>query len=139
MPELFVSAGKGLVTRFGTGSFIGASRNPQNPKVVVRREDEVVRLSAHELRLYGRSYLKAIADGSLVERKEADFLAWEEKLAAEDKAREEAAKKAAAPKPVESETVAAPVEDRAVEQPAEAVEAQPVKVPQDRSVHRKGS
>lgn len=75
-PNLYVSAVKGhLVTRYGTGLLIGASRDPKDPSKVSWDENEIVKLTPEEQAPYRREYARALRDGSLKQRKPADFQA----------------------------------------------------------------
>lgn len=66
---LFVSCVEGaLVMRYGTGTFIGAERRAREPQVVDYHPDQVVAIPHDEFRKYRREYLRALREGSLVER-----------------------------------------------------------------------
>jgi predicted nucleic acid-binding protein len=72
---LFVSSVEGKpVSRFGApGVFIGATRDPNNPRKLVYDTARVVPIPLDEARLYGREYARLIAEGELVVR---DAKAW---------------------------------------------------------------
>ncbi len=73
---LFVSCVEGsLVTRYGTGTFIGAERRALEPTVVDYHPDIVVAIPHDEFRKYRREYLRAVREGSLVERTEQEWRA----------------------------------------------------------------
>lgn len=66
---LFVSCVEGsLVTRYGTRTFIGAERRALEPQVVDFHPDIIVAIPHDEFRKYRREYLRALREGSLVER-----------------------------------------------------------------------
>lgn len=72
----FVSCVEGsLVARYGTPTYIGASRRPSEPSVVDYRPAEVVAIPDDEWRKYRREYTRALGCGALVERPAA---AWRE-------------------------------------------------------------
>jgi hypothetical protein len=102
-PNLYVSAVKGhLVTRFGTGLLIGATRDPKDPSKVTWDEDEIAKISPEELAPYRREYARALRDGALKKREAADFKAVNEKRAQQTetdlaKVKAEAAKQQKAP------------------------------------------
>lgn len=71
---LFVSCVEGaLVTRYGTGTFIGAERRANAPTVVDYHPDQIIAIPHDEFRKYRREYLRALRDGSLVERTAAEW------------------------------------------------------------------
>ena len=90
----YLSSVKGrLVPRFPTmqqpvTTFIGATRKG---KVITWNEEAVAAVPLQEFQKYRREYKRRIADGSLKERTEQDFKAWQEK----QKKASEDAKKAA--------------------------------------------
>lgn len=66
---LYVSCVEGaVVTRYGTRTFIGAERRALEPTVVDFHPDIVVAIPHDEFRKYRREYLRAMREGSLVER-----------------------------------------------------------------------
>jgi hypothetical protein len=66
---LFVSCVEGsLVTRYGTRTFIGAERATDDRRRVDYHPDQVVAIPVDEYRKFRREYLRALRDGSLVER-----------------------------------------------------------------------
>lgn len=66
---LFVSCVEGrLVTRYGTRTFIGAERRTDDPRVVDFHPEHIVAIPHDEHRKYRREYLRALREGSLVER-----------------------------------------------------------------------
>lgn len=66
---LFVSCVEGsLVTRYGTRTFIGAERRTDDPRQVDFHPDQIVAIPHDEHRRYRREYLRALREGSLVER-----------------------------------------------------------------------
>jgi hypothetical protein len=84
----FFSCVKGkLVSRLGTGTFIGARRDPENPKVVHFFPERVVAIPDVEYFRNLRTYRKAIQNEELKVRTEAE---WD----AQQKAEDEAVKKA---------------------------------------------
>jgi hypothetical protein len=71
-----------LCTRYGTGTYIGASISVVKGQTqIAYDEQEVVAISDQELALYGREYSGLLEEGSLVERKKADFEDWQEAVA----------------------------------------------------------
>lgn len=72
---LFVSAVEGQpVHRFGSPSIlIGADRDPQDPRKLRYRPDEVVGIPRVEAQRYAREYARAISDGALRERTAEEF------------------------------------------------------------------
>lgn len=70
----------GPVTRFsvpnspGGSVYIGAERDPANPKVVVFHAERIVAIPGDEFRRFAREYGRAIRDGGLVVHKRE---AWE--------------------------------------------------------------
>jgi hypothetical protein len=99
---LFVSAvADKPVSRFGApGVFIGAERDPDNPRKLRYHIDRVVAIPLDEAQRYSREYARLIADGELVAR---DEKAWKAQQAADQrtaetkaKAKEQAKAKAAA-------------------------------------------
>ena len=75
---LFVSSVPGhLVTRYGGArapELLGATRDAKG--VVAWQPDLVLALSHDELARFGREYRRAIARGALLERTEAEYLAF---------------------------------------------------------------
>lgn len=66
---LFVSCVEGhLVTRHGTRTFIGAERRADDPRRVDYHPEQIVAIPVDEHRKYRREYLRALREGSLVER-----------------------------------------------------------------------
>lgn len=88
------------VTRFGTGTMIGATRSKLEPTVVVYDPTAVVGIPHDEYRKHQRAYDRALANGSLVERSADEYRAQERAERVRDdenrKARELAAAKLAA-------------------------------------------
>lgn len=71
---LYVSCIEGaLVTRYGTATFIGAERRATAPTVVDYHPEQIVAIPHDEFRKYRREYLRALRDGSLVERTAAEW------------------------------------------------------------------
>lgn len=71
---LFVSCVEGQpVTRFGTRVFIGAARDPANPRKLVYHPDQIIAVPHLEAQRFGREYARAILDGSLVQRSAAEW------------------------------------------------------------------
>lgn len=71
---LFVSCVEGsLVTRYGTGTFIGAERRADDPRQVDFHPDQVIAIPDDEFRKYRREYLRALREGSLRQRTEAEW------------------------------------------------------------------
>ena len=94
---LFVSCVDGKpVTRFGTGTMIGATRSKATPDVVSYDPTQVVGIPHAEYDRHLRSYERALGNGSLKRRTAADYHAQEKaqsKIDAEHrKAQERAAK-----------------------------------------------
>lgn len=85
---VYVSSVQGkLVTRFpslqqSVAQYIGATRKG---KTITWNTEQVVAIPTAEWRKYRRSYKRAISDGSLKERTESDFKAWQRKRADADK------------------------------------------------------
>lgn len=83
---LYLSAGKtgGIVSRFGTDTFVGATIEPEGKRATGRTgpgrikfdHDEVVMIPAPEAARHRREYAKAVAAGDVVVRSEADHKAW---------------------------------------------------------------
>ena len=72
---LFVSCVEGcLVTRYGTRTFIGAERRTDDPTVVDYHPEQVVAIPHDEHRKFRREYLRALREGSLVERTADEWL-----------------------------------------------------------------
>lgn len=73
---LYVSsvAGRAFL-RPGTNgrSYIGASRDPVDPTKFAFEPERVVPVSDDELRQYGRAYRRALADGDLRARTQAEY------------------------------------------------------------------
>ena len=92
--DLYVSAVPGhLVTRYGTGTLIGAARgviekpgDVVDPSQVTYDEQLVVRIPEAEHARYRREYGRALRDGALKLRSKADFEACNAKIAAASKA-----------------------------------------------------
>jgi len=64
---LRVSAVEGRpVARFGTPVFIGAERDPENPRKLVYRTGDVVTIPREEAERYRREYIRHITEGDLV-------------------------------------------------------------------------
>jgi hypothetical protein len=78
MFALYVSSVPGRpVRRYGStgGALIGAARqDAANPGAVTYYPERVVGLSVAEVQRYGREYRRALSDGDLAERTEADYL-----------------------------------------------------------------
>jgi hypothetical protein len=84
MSGLFVSSVPGhVVTRFGStrvvngvpspGLLIGAERDPRNPSEVTWFPDQIVCIPEPEATAYRREYARAVRDGSLRLRTEAEY------------------------------------------------------------------
>lgn len=84
MAGLYVSSVEGhLVTRFGTtqriggvpspGLLIGAERDRTDPTKVVWDESKIVHIPEAEASAYAREYARAIREGALHKRTEAEF------------------------------------------------------------------
>ena len=74
--ELFVSLNpekKGLVTRWGTRSFIGADRDPAKPRTIHYFPGRVLPIFKAEFRRYRSEYNDALKAGHLLRRTEADY------------------------------------------------------------------
>ncbi len=92
-----------LVTRYGTGSYIGASvsvptEGPLKGQTVLTHTSEVVALTDAEFAKYMREYLQLEREGSLIQRTEKDHKAWvdaETKAVEKETADREAAEKKA--------------------------------------------
>lgn len=109
----FLSCVEGkLVARYGSGTFytangsIGAHRDPTSGELKWNPA-EVVALSPAEAARYAREYDHAVRSDSLVERSEADYLAWvkaqkDRQKQVEDEIKAEADKAAAEAKKAES-------------------------------------
>ena len=93
-----------LVTRYGTGSYIGAkvtvpTEGPLKGQTVLTHTGEVVALTDAEFSKYMREYLQLEREGSLIQRTEKDYKAWveaEAKATEKETADREAAEKKAA-------------------------------------------
>ncbi len=95
-----------LVTRYGTGSYIGATvgiakeGERKGETVITHDPDAVVAITDAEFSKYTREYLQLVRDGSLIERDEADHKVWleaeEAQVKKETAEREAAVKKATA-------------------------------------------
>lgn len=85
----------GVVSRFGTSTFIGAERDPANPRAVKFDPSAVVGITVLEYARYRKEYDKAVANKSLVEKSAADLAAYLGKLSAPAKAEESAEDKPA--------------------------------------------
>lgn len=84
---VFVSCIAGQpVTRFGTGTMIGATRTKTDPTVVSYDPAAVVGIPHGEYNKHRRAYDRALGNGSLRERSVADYLAQEKAQAARDEA-----------------------------------------------------
>lgn len=98
--DLYVSSVPGhLVTRFGTGLLIGATRDQKDPSKVTWDEELIVKIPEPEGRAYAKEYARALREKSLKVRTLADFDACNKKLEAASKAEADAAKAAAAAEP----------------------------------------
>jgi hypothetical protein len=72
--NLYVSAVKGhLVTRFGTGLLIGATRDQADPSKVTWDEGEIAKIGPDEQAAYRREYARALRDGALKARTKAEY------------------------------------------------------------------
>lgn len=60
-------------TNFGTKVLIGADADPENPKKIRYRTDDVIAIPHAEALRYAREYGRLIADGALVERSADDW------------------------------------------------------------------
>lgn len=91
---LFVSSNPdaGPVTRFGVpnqvgGSiFIGAERDPSNPKAIVYHPEIIIVIPGNERRRYAREYSKALRSESLVEHTRVDWQRQQQQLHAASQA-----------------------------------------------------
>lgn len=72
----------GLASRFGTPSYIGAERDSNDPRRIVFNPKAVVGITTREYARYHKEYEKAVRGGSLVERSEADLVAYLRELEA---------------------------------------------------------
>lgn len=123
----FYSAAKDrLVTRYGTGAYIGATvsvptEGPDKGKtVIVHNEEEVVAITDAEFSKYAREYLALEREGSLTLRPEAD---WKKQVDAEAaRLKKEVETQEAAQKKAEADAKAA--EQDAAEKKAAAEKAQ---------------
>jgi hypothetical protein len=86
MQGLFVSSVAGhAVTRFGSGKtingipfpglLIGAERDLKDPTKITWNEDAIVHIPEAEASEFHREYRRAIRDGALKERTEAEYVA----------------------------------------------------------------
>lgn len=92
--DLYVSSVEGhLVTRHGTGLYIGAERDAKAEGGLVFNPELVVQIPEAEARAYSREYGRALRDGSLVQRSKADFDAQLAKL--DEQAKKEGAEREA--------------------------------------------
>ncbi|MFZ5896814.1 MAG: hypothetical protein ACOY0T_37505 [Myxococcota bacterium] len=66
----------GIPNRIGGSVFIGAARDPDNPKGVIY-SDEIVAIPGREFRQFAREYTRAIRDGALKQVKREDWEAEE--------------------------------------------------------------
>jgi len=93
---LFVSCVDGLpVTRFGTGTMIGAARSKAAPDVVTYDPTQIVGIPHAEYDRHRRSYDRALGNGSLKKRSVADYLAQEAAQAKRDDEHRQAQERAA--------------------------------------------
>lgn len=100
MPKFYSAKPPALVTRYGTGTFIGAAVVMQGGRpTIVYNTDEVVAIPDAEIAAYSREYLTHERDGALVVPTEADYLAW---LEAEQAAHAVADQPAEASSPAEA-------------------------------------
>ncbi len=77
MPRYFSVIPPALVTRFGTGTYLGASiRFDAGHSVIEWDPDRIVEISDNELTQYLREYAGLVRDGSLVEHKVEDYRAY---------------------------------------------------------------
>jgi hypothetical protein len=85
MNGLFVSSVKDhAVTRFGSGKaiggvpfpgiLIGAERDPEKPDQIRWFPDRIIHIPEPEASVYAREYARALRDGSLRKRTEAEYL-----------------------------------------------------------------
>ncbi|HXJ75596.1 MAG TPA: hypothetical protein VNM37_22260 [Candidatus Dormibacteraeota bacterium] len=93
--DLFVSCVEGYpVTRYGSRTFIGARRDPAKPNEIIWSPDQVVAIPRSEYTRHRREYDRAVKDGELRLRTEAD---WELQIMLEAEAdQQNEARKAAA-------------------------------------------
>jgi Na+/glutamate symporter len=97
---LFVSCVDGQpVTRFGTGTMIGAARSKATPDVVTYDPTHVVGIPHAEYDRHRRSYDRALGNGSLKARSAADYRAQEQAQAKRDDENRKAQARAAKAKP----------------------------------------
>ncbi len=99
MPRYFSANPPALVTRFGTGTYLGATLRVVSGQPVIEWDSEkIVEISDAELVSYLREYAGLIRDGSLIERTKEDYQIFCE-LEAEDARRPVIAAVIAAPEP----------------------------------------
>ena len=74
MPRYFSAKPPALVTRFGTGTYLGASLERVDGQVSIKWDEErIVAISDAELSQYLRDYAGLVRDGSLIEWTEDDY------------------------------------------------------------------
>jgi hypothetical protein len=107
---LFVSSVEGQpVHRFGSPTIlIGADRNPDEPRKIIYRTQEVVGIPRAEAQRYAREYARAIADGALTERTAEEYRRQQQSSTTEGGA------------PRETQELTAPAEQRAQSGPSES-------------------
>jgi hypothetical protein len=80
---IFVSSVEGhLVTRLGTNTLIGASRDPRAPDRVTWELDAIIAIPGPEYIAHKREYDRALREGGLRKRTEAEFAAYQQALQA---------------------------------------------------------
>jgi hypothetical protein len=67
---------KGLVTRYGTGTYIGANRDHEDPRKINFTVGEVVAIPEAEYHRYRREYDKQVRSGALKKCTQRDFEAY---------------------------------------------------------------
>ncbi len=96
MPKYYSSREGALCTRYGTGTHLGATVAVVGGQTQITWHPErVYEITDAEMVKFTREYMGHVADGSLVERSEADYAAWLAKEKAESEAEAAALKKQA--------------------------------------------
>jgi hypothetical protein len=86
MPKFYSTKQGALCSRYGTGTYIGASIVVVKGATAIQwAPEEVVAISDEEFAKYSREYQGLVVEGSLVEREPKDFEAWNAKLTASEK------------------------------------------------------
>ena len=77
MPRYFSAKPPALVTRFGTGTYLGAVVVIEGGMPSIKWEpDRIVEISDAELTAYLRDYATLVRDGALIEHEEAAYRAY---------------------------------------------------------------